>query len=79
MDEFESSLETSGIWYQAVFCACVVGSQSSRFGETGHTRGVKGPSGAVQKRPHAAHPKVRGMTRGIPWHRETVGKNAYNS
>ena len=40
------------------------------------SRGVKDPSGAVQKRPHAAHPKVRGMTRGIPWHRETVGENA---
>jgi hypothetical protein len=32
------------------------------------SRGNKGTSGAFQKRPHAAHPKVRELIHGDTWH-----------
>ena len=32
------------------------------------SRGVKDPSGAVQKRSHAVHPKVPGIIPGATWH-----------
>ena len=36
-----------------------------------YSRGVKDPSGAVQKRSHAAHPKVPGIIPGATWHTVT--------
>ena len=32
------------------------------------SRGKKGTSGAIQKRPHATHPKVPGLIHGDTWH-----------